>query len=46
MDSTIELAVENIKSLFSTTIMDLLKEQQFAEAKVLLTKLNSMATNE
>lgn len=46
IESGVELAVENIKSLFSTTMIDLLKEQQFAGAKVLVSKLNSLATNE
>jgi len=45
IESEVELAVKNIKSLFSTTMMNLLKEQKFAGAKVLVTKLNSLATN-
>jgi len=40
MNSKVELVVENIKSFFSTTIMDLLKEQTFFWAKVLVSLLN------
>ncbi|CAH1732042.1 pumilio homolog 3-like [Aphis gossypii] len=40
MDSEVELVVENIKSLFSPTIMDLLKEQQFDLAQRLVLDLS------
>jgi hypothetical protein len=46
IESEVKLALENIKSLMSTTMMNLLKKQTFSGAKVLVTKLNSKAAKE
>lgn len=42
IESNIKVAAQNIKSLFTTKIMKLLKEQTFSGAKVLSTKLKAV----
>jgi len=46
IESEVKLALENIKSLMSTTMMNLLKKQKFSGAKILVTKLNSKEVKE
>lgn len=44
IESDVQLAVENIKSLISTKMINLLKKQKFSGAKILVTKLNPEAS--
>lgn len=40
IESDVEMAEKNIKSLISTTMMNLLKKQKFSGAQVLVNKLS------
>lgn len=44
IESDVQLAVDNIKSSISTTMIKSLKKQKFSGAKILVTKLNSEAS--